>query len=66
MFAETVILVAVVAVVAVSALPVTLPVKAPLKVVAVTIPTTDAAAPTILVNSTDGEPVRPAEVPDVF
>ena len=59
-------LVAVVAVVAVSALPVTLPVKAPLKVVAVTIPTTDAAAPTILVNSTDGEPVRPAEVPEVF
>ena len=33
---------------------------------AVTIPVTDAAAPTILVNSTDGEPVRPAEVPEVF
>ena len=47
-------------------LPVTLPVKAPTNVVAVTIPVTDAAAPTILVNSTDGEPVRPAEVPEVF
>ena len=29
-------------------------------------PTIDAAAPTILVNSTDGEPVRPAAVPEVF
>ena len=47
-------------------LPVTLPVKAPINVVAVTIPAIDAAAPTTLVNSTDGEPVRPAEVPDVF
>jgi len=47
-------------------LPVTFPVKAPTNVVAVTIPVTDAAAPTILVNSTDGEPVRPAEVPEVF
>ena len=34
--------------------------------VAVTIPAIDAAAPTTLVNSTDGEPVRPAEVPEVF
>ena len=48
------------------ALPVTLPVKAPLKVVAVTIPAIDAAAPTMLVNSTEGEPLRPAAVPEVF
>ena len=45
------------------ALPVTLPVKAPLNVVAVTIPAIDAAAPTILVTSMDGEPLRPVAVP---
>ena len=40
-----------------------LPVKAPIKVVAVTIPAIDAAAPTILVTSMDGEPLRPVAVP---
>ena len=40
-----------------------LPVNAPINVVAVTIPAIDAAAPTMLVNSTEGEPLRPVAVP---
>ena len=35
----------------------------PLKLVAVTIPAIDAAAPTILVTSMDGEPLHPVAVP---